>query len=139
MGSVDDATSRNGPGWLVAMAVLVLVAGALTGFALFRGVSQVLADTPVSAEARGEPGCVTTAVYTGPDGIERSVDVRVYKANCLAADPGDTLRVYYDADHPQITAANRSWWWSLLGAGLGGGFVWLAGRSFVVTLQRLRR
>lgn len=94
--------------------VALLVVAAVTFVGAGRTLDRVRADTAVQAVGQGEPGCVNAAVFTGPDGIERSVDVTVYKASCLDRDPGDPVTVYYDAGDPSVTAPSQAWWWTLL-------------------------
>ena len=97
---------------LILLALVVLGVVAVVGADLT--LDRVRADTAVQAVGQGEPGCVSTATFTDPGGVERSVDVTVYKANCLGRDPGDPVTVYYDADDPAVTAPSRAWWWTLL-------------------------
>lgn len=99
---------------LPVILVVLLVVAAVTVLGAGRTLDRVRADTAVQAVGQGEPGCVNTATFTDPDGVERSVDVTVYKANCLDRDPGDPVTVYYDADDPSVTAPSQAWWWTLL-------------------------
>lgn len=124
---------------------VILVALVVVGAVAFVGAAQTLdrvrAGTAVQAVGQGEPGCVSRATFTDPDGVERSVDVTVYKANCLALDPGDPITVYHDSDDPSVTAASQSWWWTLLPTLLAlamGAFLVRAAARHVAGVRRER-
>jgi hypothetical protein len=108
-----------------AAVLLLLVAGSVV--LAHEAWDRARVDTAVAAVAVGEPGCVTAARFTGPDGVERTVEVRRYKGACRSGDPGDRVTVYYDADDPAVTAAGRAWWWpALLAVVLAGPALLLA-------------
>lgn len=138
---MNDTGQRTPRHSLSLLLALVVAAVGLLGAAYFatQGLDQVRVDTAVEAVAQGEPGCVTSAVFTGPDGVERAVDVRVYKANCLDRDPGDTLTVFYDSNDPSVTAARQSWWWAFLGAAAGLAFAGVGVRGLVLNAAAVRR
>ncbi len=112
------ATSDSRPPrpWVSALLALTVLVVALVGagYVGAGALDRFRADTPVEAVAVGEPGCVRAAAFTGPDGVERQVDVTVYKSNCLDREPGDAITVFYDAGDPAVTASSQAWWWSLL-------------------------
>ena len=62
---------------LPVILVALLVVAAVTVVGGRQTLDRVRADTAVQAVARGEPGCVNAATFTGPDGVERSVDAAV--------------------------------------------------------------
>lgn len=132
-GEVPRRTSL--PLILVALVVVGVVAVLGAGLTLDR----VRADIAVEAVGQGEPGCVRTATFTDPDGVERSADVTVYKANCLDRDPGETVTVYYDADDPAVTAPSRAWWWTMLPTLVASGAAAFLVRNAVRHVRAARR
>lgn len=98
--------------------VIPLLAGliflSVSLFAVYETSVRIRVDTPIEAVGIGEPGCVVAAAFTDRDGVERVADVRRYRANCIAANPGDSITVYYDASNPAVHSSTRSWWWSAL-------------------------
>lgn len=137
MATRDPRPPRRPVSALLALTVLVL---ALLGAAYVgaEALDRLRADTPAEAVAVGEPGCVPSAVFTGPDGVEREVDVTVYKANCLDRDPGESITVYYDADDPSVNASSRAWWWSALVAAAALALAVVAGRGLWGHLVAIR-
>lgn len=124
---------------LPVIVIALVVVAAVGALGAAQTVDRVRVDTAVQATGQGEPGCVDRATFTGPDGVGRSVDVTVYKANCLDREPGEPLTVYYAADDPSVTASSRAWWWTLLPTLLAlgmGAFLVRSGVRHVVSARR---
>lgn len=105
---------------------LVVLLGVGTYFAVQAWV-RFRVDTPVLAEALGKPGCISTAVFTAPDGTRHEVDLRVYKGLCRGGkNPGDVVEVWYLASDPSVNAPDRDWgWYAAATSGLLAVAVWL--------------
>ncbi|VXC24866.1 hypothetical protein [Nocardioides sp. AX2bis] len=133
-----DAPSPPSTSLPVVLVALVVV-GVVAVLGAERTLDRIRADTAVQAVGQGEPGCVNAATFTGPDGVERRVDVTVYKANCLDRDPGDPVTVYYDAGDPSVTAPSRAWWWTLLPTLVATGAAAFLVRTAVRHVRGVRR
>jgi hypothetical protein len=117
---------------LAAVAVLLTATGAVV--AGDAAVTGFRADTPVRAQAEG-----CSASVTGPDGVTRTVSLRVYKGSCLQPDADGRVTVYVDDDDPSVLTARRWWqWWTLAATGAAVLGV-LAARSAVNAALGLRR
>lgn len=82
-------------------------------------LDRVRADRPLTGETVGEPGCVTSARVTTPDGVERTVSLLPPRASCLAREPGRTVTVWMDSDDPATLVPSLAWWWPALLALVG--------------------
>lgn len=94
--------------------VTALVALSSAGYWAWDASVRFRVDTAVPAVMLGRPGCVTAAAFSGPDGRRQVVNLRRYKSNCIDAQPGARVTVYYDRSDPSVHARSRSWWWPAL-------------------------
>ncbi len=135
MRGTSDHTRQSGAGapWRDRLLPLVIVlVGLLIALTqLVEVVDRVRSDTAVRGTTVGESGCVTGARFTDPAGTAHVVDLRVYKANCVDGEPGESVTVYFDADDPDTFAATRSLWWPGLLTALGAVVVAVGVRGLV--------
>lgn len=94
--------------------VVALITLSAVGFSAWEASVRLRADTATQAVMTGEPGCVTAAEFNAPDGSRQVVSLRRYKGNCIDAQPGRRVTVYYDRDDPSVHTRSRRWWWSAL-------------------------
>lgn len=107
----------------LVVRLLALVMAVVLGVGAFYFAQDVVdrlrADQPLTGTTVGEPGCVTSARVTTPDGVERTVSLLPPRGRCLARVPDTPVTVWVDPDDPTTLASSRAWWWPALFASTG--------------------